>query len=128
MANTFMVEVGEEFDLATFGESLKSMWQAKGFDVVIAKMGKSISLQFDKGCGGVNMLLGLGQGITATCMLQGNNLAVNYSDGDWTGKIVGLVVGWFLCLVPFITAIIGAVKQSSLPKEINKSIMMLINQ
>lgn len=126
MANTFMINVPNGFNLKEMGEKLRNVYQAKGFKVNIADMNNSTRIQFDKGCGGINMLLGMGKGITATCSLQGNNLIVNYSDGDWTGKIIGLAVGWFLCAIPFVTAIIGCVGQSSLPKEINGDITMIV--
>ena len=129
MANTLMVNVPDDFDIEKFGTELSEMYQAKGFTVQVMKMKNGVRLKFDKKTGGINMLLGLGLGVTATCSLQGNgNLIVNYSDADWTGKIIGLAVGWFLCLVPFITAIIGCLKQSSLTKEIDNDIMMLVNQ
>lgn len=71
------------------------------------------------------MLLGMGLGIKATISIKGNLLTVIYSDAEWTGKIIGLAVGWFICLVPFITAIIGSVNQNNLPKQINNDITML---
>lgn len=129
MANTLMLNVSEGFDLQKMAEDLKDMYQAKGFTVQVMKMKNSVRIKFDKKTGGINMLLGLGLGVTATCTVQnGENLIVNYSDADWTGKIVGLAVGWFLCMVPFITAIFGCVKQSSLTKEIDNDIMSLTNQ
>ncbi len=127
MANTFMLNVPEGFDIIRMGERLRETYQAKGFTVTMANLNNCVRITFDKGCGGINMLLGLGKGITATCSVQGNSLIVNYSDGDWTGKIVGLVVGWILCLIPFITAIIGCIGQSQLPKDISNDIMMIVN-
>ncbi len=52
---------------------------------------------------------------------------INYFDEEWTGKIVGLVVGWFLCFIPFITAVIGTVQQYSLTGNINNDAIMVIN-
>ncbi len=128
MADTLMMNVPENFDLAAMAEKVKEDFQMKGFTVSIMKMKNSVRIKFDRKCGGINMLLGLGQGITVTCMVQGgDNLVVNYSDGDWTGKIVGLVVGWFLCSIPFWTALVGSFKQLGLPKKINDSIMMAVN-
>ena len=75
-----------------------------------------------KNCGGINLLMGLGKGITASCSLQNNTLVVNYLEGDWIGKIIGLAVGWILCFIPFITAIIGCIQQVGLPNEINMEI------
>ncbi len=129
MANTLMVDAPENFDLEKFSAELSETYQAKGFTVQVMKMKNGVRLKFDKKTGGINMLLGLGLGVTATCTLQRNgNLIVNYSDADWTGKIVGLIVGWFLCFIPVITAIIGCLKQSSLTKDIDNDIIMLINQ
>ena len=128
MADTLMKNVSEGFDLEAMAQEIKENFTAKGFTVNVMKMKNGVRLKFDKKCGGINMLLGLGQGITATCMLQGkerDNLVVNYSDGDWTGKIIGLIAGWCLCWVPIINAIIGCIKQSSLPKEINEAIMAI---
>ena len=78
-------------------------------------------------CGGANYLFGLGQGITATLTVQKQTLMVTYSDAEWTGKIIGIAVGWFLCLIPFITGIIGAVRQSKLPDTITADIQCLIS-
>lgn len=130
MANNFMVNVPENFDLEEFADEVAQQYQAKGFQVNTLKMKNSVKLVFDKKCGGINMLLGLGQGISATCSFvgkQNDTLSVNFSDGDWTGKIIGLVAGWFLCLVPFITAIIGSVRQMSLPKDISNDMQTTLS-
>lgn len=126
MANSFMTNVSENFDIQAMAVALGKQYQAKGFNVRMAKMRNGVKISLDKNCGGINMLLGLGLGITATCMVQGDTLMVNYTDGDWTGKWIGLGVGWLLCLVPFITAAIGAFKQLDLPKQINMDIQMLV--
>ncbi len=129
MANDFTLNISEHFDLDQLADEITQQYQAKGFQVRPMKMKNSIKLVFDKKTGGINNLLGLGQGITATCAIQGKNqdmLSVTFSDGDWTGKIVGLVVGWCLCFIPFITAIIGILKQISLPKDISNDMQMII--
>ena len=131
MANNFTANIAEGFDLAAFAEEIKEQYQAKGFQVRSIKTKTSIKLVFDKNCGGINNLLGLGQGISATCAMQGKEkdiLSVNFTNGDWTGKIVGLATGWFLCLVPFITAIVGIVRQSSLAGEIENDMLAIIGE
>lgn len=127
MANSFMINVPVDFDLEYLGQKLRGMYQAKGFTVSMVSGRENLRIQFDKNCGGINMLMGLGKGITATCSLQNGCLVVDYSDGDWVGKIVGLVVGWILCFIPFITAIIGCIQQSELPKKISQDIMTIVN-
>lgn len=128
MADSLTINVPEDFDLNLLVEKIKNNFQMQGFTITAAALQpNSHRIVFDKNCGGINMLLGLGQGITATLTLNGNCLFVNYSDGDWTGKIIGLVAGWILCLVPFITALVGCCNQFNLPKKISNDITMLIS-
>ena len=118
MADSLTINVSENFDLNFMAQKIKESFQTKGFIVTTASLSpNSVRIVFDKGCGGINMLLGMGQGITADCTVNGNCLTVNYVDGDWTGKIVGLIVGWFLCWIPCLTALIGCINQSGLPKK-----------
>lgn len=126
MADNFMTNVPEDFNLEQMAVALGKQYQAIGYGVQMAKMKNGVRIKFEKNCGGVNMLLGMGEGITATCMLQKDTLIVNYSEGDWTGKWIGLGVGWFLCFIPFVTALIGVFKQLELPKKISNDIQMLV--
>ncbi len=129
MANNFMANVSENFDMSEMADQIVQCYQAKGFNVRVLKMKNGVKLTFDKKCGGINFLLGMGLGISATCTLVGKDndtLCVNFSDGDWIGKIIGCIVGWFLCFIPIITAIIGICKQLSLPKQIENDIQMII--
>lgn len=128
MANDVMLNVSEGFDLGGFSQKLAEMYRMKGYSVTAVSMNKSWMLTFDKGTGGINTLLGLGEGIKATCAVSGNMLSVRFTDAEWTGKIIGLVVGWILCLIPFITAIIGCTRQSKLPKSIANDAMMLAQE
>jgi len=129
MANNFSVNVEPDFNLDAFVEEMTERYQGKGFKVRVLKMKKGVKLVFDKNCGGINMILGMGQGISATCTISGkenDTLNVNFSDGDWTGKIIGCIVGWFVCFVPVITAVIGICKQLSLPGEISDDIQSIV--
>lgn len=61
MANNLMLNVPQGFDIASMGERLRDTYQAKGFQVNLMTMNDCVRLQFDKNCGGINMLLGLGK-------------------------------------------------------------------
>ena len=131
MAENFMINVEESFNMDAFTQQIAEQYRMKGFNVNVLKQKNGAKIVFDKKCGGINMLLGLGQGITANCSLRGkenDTLYVNFSDGDWTGKIVGFIVGWFLCFIPIVTAAFGAFKQMGLPKEISNEMQMMINE
>ncbi len=125
MANNVMFNVNPTFDMEVFAAKLADTYRAKGYDVNVANMNGMCTIAFDKGTGGINMLLGLGEGIKATITKMNDTLMINYSDAEWTGKIIGCVVGWFLCMIPMITAIIGIVKQTSLPKKISNDATMI---
>ena len=128
MAQNFMMNVGDNFNIVEFSNRLADVYRAKGFAVNIAPTGNNSSvINFDKGTGGINTLLGLGLGVKANCTYSNGSLMINYFDEEWTGKIVGFVVGWFLCFIPLITAIIGTVQQFSLTGNINNDAMMVIN-
>lgn len=130
MASNFSMNVSQDFNIGEFTEAISQQYQAQGFNVRVLKMNNSTKIVFDKGCGGMNTLLGLGQGISATCSLMGKDkdmLSVSFSDADWTGKIVGLAVGWIICFIPFITALIGLFRQLSLPKNIASDMQMILS-
>lgn len=131
MANDFTVNVAENFDFDAMINEVVDQYQSKGFKVNVLKMKKGAKIVFDKNCGGINMVLGMGLGITANCTLTGKEndiLSVTFSDGGWTGKIIGILVGLFLCFIPIITSIIGLLKQLSLPKEIASDIQMIVSE
>lgn len=125
MANNVMFNVKPSFEIESFATKLSEIYRMKGYAVNVAFMNNSAIITFEKNTGGMNMLLGLGEGIKATVMKNGDMVSIAFSDGEWTGKIIGFAVGWVLCLIPFITAIIGTVKQTSLPKSIGNDATMI---
>lgn len=125
MADNVMVNVKPDFNMETFANRLADTYRAKGFTVNVVNMNGNCMITFSKGTGGANTLLGMGKGIKATCMRMNDTLSISFSDGDWTGKIIACVIGWFLCFVPIITGIIGIAGQLSLPKEISQDATMI---
>ncbi len=131
MANSFMVNVPEEMSPERLAKELAEVYGQRGFSVNVTKIHNSMVLTFDKGCGGINMVLGMGVGIRATMTVKDGVLTVNYSDGDWIGKIIAFAVffffGWTLIgMVPLVTGIIGTVNQSGITGKINNDITTLV--
>lgn len=126
MADNVMFNVSNDFDINVFAERLADTYRAKGYNVSIASLNNSVVMSFEKDLGGLNSLLGMGEGIKATIIrANGGAVAINFSDEEWTSKIIGLAVGWVLCFIPFITAIVGCSRQSSLPRSIGNDAMMI---
>lgn len=128
MANQAVFNVNPGFSVQALAQQLAGKYRMEGFAVTEADFNGSSILTFDKDTGGINTLLGLGQGIRVTMTVMNGALIVDFSDEEWTGKIIGLVVGWFICLIPAITAIVGTVRQVQLPKKITNDIMMMLSQ
>lgn len=125
MADNTMFNVKPTFDMEAFAARLADTYKAKGYTVNVVSMNGSYSISFDKGTGGINTLLGMGEGIKANITRMNDTVSINFSDAEWTSKIIGFVVGWFLCMIPFVTAIIGTTRQLSLPKTIANDATMI---
>ncbi len=126
MADTKMFPVSSNFDIVAMVEKLTQTYRTKGFEVTSMKSGTGYSVTFSKDEEGIKKFVGLGLEITANLSVNENSLIVNFSGAEWTGKIIGLVVGWILCFIPFCIAIYGSVKQSNFPKDITQDIQMII--
>ena len=127
MASNFMANIPEDFDIQAMAQDLADLYMTKGYTARAMKMKNGARIVIQKGVGGLNTIFGMGEGITVTIMKQGaDTLVATFSNGDWVSKIIGCVVGLFCC-IPFITSIIGLVKQLSLPKDIENDISVLIN-
>lgn len=121
MANAMTINVRPEFQIAVFADRLARTYQQKGYTVSVTMFENQAILNVEKGVGGINTLLGLGEGVRVTCAVVNQVLTVNYSDEEWTGKIIGFVIGFLIPLlfyVPAITAAVGTYKQIQLPKAI----------
>ena len=125
MADTVMFPVAPGFNLQELTAKVMQTYQFKGFAVNAVPMGAGVSIDFRKGDSGITKYLGLALGIRANIMLQNGILVVNFCDAEWTGKIIGLAIGWIICFIPFITAIVGCVQQSALPTSIGNDIQMI---
>ncbi len=125
MANNVMFQATPTFDMDAFATKLADTYRAKGYMVNVMKLNGNCMITFEKGTGGINTVLGMGEGIKANISKTNEIISINFTDAEWTSKIIGGVVGWFLCLIPVITAIVGVTRQLSLPKDIANDATMI---
>ena len=126
MTDTRMFPVPPNFNMDEMIQKVTEMYQAKGFTVMAMPMGTGASIDFRKDDSGITKYIGLALGVRANIMMQNGNMIINFSDAEWTGKVVGLVIGWMFCLIPFIIALIGSLRQLELPKDIGNDIQMIV--
>ena len=110
-------ELGEVVAVAT--QNL----QALGYDVASNVMNaQSASILVTKDNEGIKNLLGLGLECTVTLTRLGENQVTITIDEKWTNQIIAIAIGWFFCLVPFFTGIVGAINLNGLPQKVTNSI------
>ena len=127
MSKNVMLNVKPEFELGVFAQRLGDTYRAKGYDVRPLEMNGMYILTFSKNDSGLNHWMGLGEEIKVTCSVNNGVLTLALADdGAWTGKIVALVVGWFVCCIPFITGIVGCVRQTTLTKNVENDATMIV--
>ncbi len=118
MSVTRMIPVAPGASLDTIISIATQNLQTQGYEVIPTVMGPtSASLVVKKDRDGFKNVVGLGVEVNATIVMNGPSLNVSFAH-EWTNKIVAVAVGWFLCLVPFITGIVGCVNQNDLPEKI----------
>ena len=120
---TFVIKEGVQ--LGQILSAAEQNLNAQGYSVQVVPMNDATAtLNVSKDYDGIKKLIGLGVSCTATVSIQnGTTLMVNI-DSDWTNKIIALAIGWFFCLIPFITGIVGCSNQSSLPNKISDAVMI----
>lgn len=120
MSTNRMVAMGAGANLADVVNNACQNLTAQGYKVqsqVLSPANAIVTVSKDRDDGFKNFLgLGLEVKVNLTVM-NGTQLSMN-AESEWTNKIIAIVVGWFLCLVPFITGIVGAINQSSLPDKV----------
>lgn len=123
-----MLNVSEDFDVAAAAQELADSFQAKGYTARCIKNKNGARVFIEKGMGGINTLTGLGVSTTANItVMKGGVLSVTF-ENEWMSKIIACTVGWFVCLLPGIMGIVGIIKQSSLPKEVENELSMLLSE
>jgi len=127
MSKNVMLNVKPEFELGVFAQKLSDTYCAKGYSVNSVEINGMFMVTLSKNDDGLNHWIGLGEELKVTCMLKNGvlNLTLDES-GAWTNKIIAIAVGWFICCIPFVTGIMGCMRQTSLSKGIQDDAAMIV--
>ncbi|MBQ2774481.1 MAG: hypothetical protein IJF40_01145 [Clostridia bacterium] len=117
--STRVIKINRGTDLASLINLMSQNLSMQGFAVQSQIMSPaSANLVITKDRDGFKNIVGLGLECRVTLTVTGENqLSVNI-ESEWTNKIIAIAVGWFVCLIPFITGIVGTINQSNLPEKI----------
>lgn len=128
MATTKTLKLNPGTSLSTLIDVASQNLSMQGFDVKSQVMGPNAAeIIVSKDREGLkNSLLGLGLESRVAITSAGDTLSLAISS-EWTNKIVALVIGWFLCLIPFITGLVGVINQYSLPEKIETAFTLATN-
>ena len=127
MSDMRTIQVPSDLDLNELATKLAQKYKAQGFIVSAMQVGESYTVKLSKDDDSIKKYVGLALGITVTLSRNGETLTLDFTDAEWTGKIVGAIIGWFLCFVPLITTAIGALKQLEFPNAITNETRVLVS-
>lgn len=100
---------------------------AQGYQTSIQMIGPNAGvLTITKSREGFSNILGLGLECRANFSAINDQLTVNI-DSEWANKVIAIAVGWFVCLIPVITGVVGTVSQITLPDKIFNAVNMAVS-
>lgn len=126
MASPIAFSLPQNFDLQNVVGRLGRSFQLKGYAVRSYPVGAGACLEISRNVGGLNTVIGRCEGLKINFMPGANLLNVSFSDEQWTDKIIGFVVGWFTCWIPWVFTAIGAYNQYQLPKTVENELRIIL--
>ena len=118
----------KDLDLDNLIEQLTSMYKSMGFETKVVKKENSYILDAEKNMDGANFFFGGQQSLTTKLSYDNDTLDIEYSNGAWIGKIIGIGFGVILCYVPTVMSILGTIKQVKLYKAARSFAETYMNQ
>lgn len=111
-------------DLFQIIKAVALTMETQGYEAMVQMISpQSGVLTVKKDRDGFVNALGMGLECRVNFGAINGQLTVNI-DSEWTNKIIAVAVGWFVCFIPVITGIVGAVNQLSLPDKIFTAVNM----
>lgn len=123
MADNRIIPINPGTDLNTIINQASQNLTTQGYTVQAHMLNQAnASMTVTKDRNGFKDFIGLGIECRVNIALMNPGQVSVTIDSEWTNKIIALVVGWFLCLIPFITGIVGCINQYGLPEKIFNAI------
>ncbi len=123
MAETRFITCPDTIDLNLLGEKVGEILRIQHFETELYPIGaNSVLLRIRRDRTGLKNLIGLGLESRATLIHDGGDTLSVAIENEWVNKIIALAVGWFFCLIPFITGIIGCISQGDMPAKITSAL------
>ena len=111
-------------DLFTVIKAVALTMETQGYGASVQMISpQSGVLTVKKDRDGFTNVLGMGVECRVNFAAINGQLTVNI-DSEWTNKIIAVAVGWFVCFIPVITGVVGAVNQLGLPDKIFTAVNM----
>ena len=128
MAESRFITCPETIDLSLLGEKVGEILRIQHFETEVFPIGpNSLMLRIRRDRTGLKNIVGLGLESRATLTHNGGDTLSVSIENEWVNKIVALAVGWFFCLIPFITGIIGCISQGDMPAKITSAVTAAVS-
>lgn len=124
MATMRTIPLNPEVPLETVLHQAEQLLQQQGYLTQVQIMNESMAtLNVLKDRDGLKNIIGLGVEVHANISVVNNVMQISI-ENEWTNKIVAIAVGWFCCLIPFITGIVGCVNQNELGTKVANNLQL----
>ncbi len=118
------IPLNPEVPLETVLHQAEQLLQQQGYLTQVQIMNESMAtLNVLKDRDGLKNIIGLGVEVHANISVVNNVMQISI-ENEWTNKIVAIAVGWFCCLIPFITGIVGCVNQNELGTKVANNLQL----
>lgn len=123
MGKSITIGLNPGYDLGHILSSAEQQLKSQGYETILTLTNSSsATMVVKKDRDGIKNVIGMGVECQANItVINGNTMTINI-ESEWTNKIIAVAVGWFFCLIPFITGIVGCSAQNSLPNKIGQTI------
>lgn len=124
MATMRTIPLNPEVPLETVLHQAEQLLQQQGYLTQVQIMNESMAtLNVLKDRDGLKNIIGLGVEVHANISVVNNVMQISI-ENEWTNKIVAIAVGWFCCLIPLITGIVGCVNQNELGTKVANNLQL----
>lgn len=125
MGKSITVGLKPGYDLGHILSTAEQQLKSQGYETALAVTNQNnANMVVKKDRDGIKNIIGMGVECQVNItVISENTMTVNI-ESEWTNKIIAIALGWFCCLIPLITGILGCSTQSSLPNKISQTIQL----
>ena len=110
--------IDDFFCMQDYIDFLLDHYRKKGYNATASAIIDGANVKLEKGTAFLQNVLGLKVSASFDATVSGNELFLKFGENVWSEKVIAIVIGLFICVIPAFTGLIGAGRQAALPEDI----------